>query len=115
MESKDIQQCIEPMNTAGALGRIELKWIKAHRGLLDNELADEAAKLGALEEGADKVQCPRAKGLIKTTVNQAVIKCRNEAWMKSKQCRQTKIFFPEVSQKKAKTCLGTPGKSTAPW
>jgi ribonuclease HI len=95
---------LEAHNVLQAVARdrpVTIRWIKAHVGYAGNELADTLARVGAGNPDLITDSClpmANAKAIIKHYI---YIKW-NQYWWNLDQCRQTKIFFPDVGGLKAK-------------
>ena len=72
--------------------RVRLAWIKAHIGLDGNELADEYAKLGTIDDTITiKTQTTHKE--IKAATREYVYHKWKEKWQALKKCRMTKVFY----------------------
>ena len=87
---------------AGAQNEITLRWIKSHQGYKGNEAADEEAKRGALNPDllVDDVP-PVPEATIKMRYKLGFRKKWNEYWNNRADCRQTKLWLPEIAPKKS--------------
>ncbi len=100
-KSRHVWNCVRSLMRLCDGRKVELKWIKAHVGHAGNERADQLAKIGALGT-QPSIRYLSSRALSSARVR---IKCRNlliqkwtEAWQRDKACRQTKQWFPEVTQ-----------------
>jgi hypothetical protein len=75
---------------------IELSWVKAHVGIVGNELTDRLAKAAASDSGAKSVfnRLPLST-LISKTEEETQLKWQNE-WEECAKAGITKEFFPTV-------------------
>ena len=83
---------------------IELRWIKAHVGHHGNELADEAAKNGALQAVRSGNIRP-TKAFFKREIRERQLQDWNQKWISDPECRQTKLFYPEINRKESYKAL----------
>ena len=101
-KSQEVVDCKLALNRAGSLGKVTIRWIRAHVGYMGNELADEAAKEGALDPEAVLIESSIPWSFVKATIKATMIGNWNKAWQGLTTCRQTKIFFPRVDLAKSK-------------
>ena len=71
---------------------VRLTWIKAHIGLDGNELADEHAKLGTVDDTM-KIRTQTTSKEIKAATREYVYHKWKEKWRALKKCRMTKVFY----------------------
>ena len=85
----------EALNVLAAQTKLVcLTWIKAHIGLDGNELADEYAKLGTVDETTQiETQTQTTGKDIKTATREYVYHNWKEKWKSLKKCRMTKVFY----------------------
>ena len=93
--STSVVVCRDALNEIGATRQVTLKWIKAHAGHLGNEIADAAAKLGCDLAPCEAV--PVANQLIKAKAKAHYDHRWEERWKQRPDCRQTKLWFPQVN------------------
>ena len=85
------------LGAAGSLNTITLRWIKSHQGYIGNEAADAEAKRGALSVELlveDRPAIPEA--MVKMKFKLAFTKKWQEYWTNRPDCRQTKIWLPQI-------------------
>lgn len=105
INSAQVRDTIETLNRLAAQDNtVTLRWVKAHVGHPGNEKADELAKQGAdLEK--DPIRAENVplvpSSFIRNSVREKVVSLWNKVWQADPQCRQTKLFIPEISKKKA--------------
>jgi ribonuclease HI len=92
----------EALNMASESGHITLHWVKAHNGVVGNETADAAAKLGALNPQAQVVRTMTPKSHVKGQIKAFSLALWQQRWDTIPSCRQTKIFMPKINLKKSK-------------
>ena len=71
---------------------VRLTWIKAHIGLDGNELADEYAKLGTVDE-TTQIETFTTGREIKAANREYTYHKWKEKWKSLKKCRMTKLFY----------------------
>ena len=104
IKSQTVKECILNLNTLGEHTDICISWIKAHNNYLGNELADEKAKEGAHSDDIP-VMNRSAKSEIRNTIDLHYSELWNKRWTSHKECRQTKIWFPNPDQNKFKKLI----------
>lgn len=88
------------LNRAAYSNQITLRWIRSHQGHLGNEEADKAAKAGALQQQfrvTDPPLIPEAN--VKLKYKSAFFKKWQEYWTNRPDCRQTKLWLPNLSKR----------------
>jgi ribonuclease HI len=112
-KSRTVLNCTKNLSLLNRTHKITLHWIKAHSGQEGNERADHLAKLGtALPYPLDPphiipnlLPTPIPFSHVKNRCKQQSLKLWNQQWANSQNCRQTKIFFPEVDIAKSNHLL----------
>ena len=102
--SKVVFDCIKSLNELNKSCDITLSWIKAHKGHLGNELADQQAKQGALSN-KDIINVPLSDSVIKDHIKKYMTTIWNKRWQELKTCRQTKIWFPTTDEKNSQLLI----------
>ena len=87
---KNTHEALNALSTQAKL--VRLTWIKAHIGLDGNELADQYAKLGTIDD-TSQIQTYTTFKEIKTAPREYVYHKWKEKWLALKKCRMTKIFY----------------------
>lgn len=101
VRSETVINCINNLNELADTAEVELKWVKAHADHTGNEYADMEAKSGTTNmENMVKVKKPVSA--IKYTLLDAMYEAWNLRWRSSRECRQTKIWFPTTNRKESK-------------
>ncbi len=81
----------------------EVKWIKAHNGIVGNEWADSLAKKGAAEAIKlldTKPHMPVPQRQIKKQIHNHYLGVWQEKWESLTDCRISKLFYPRVREDK---------------
>ena len=106
IQSRTVYECVQLLNELGKDREIVLRWVRAHVGHLGNEIADELAKRGTqeIEEGPEPF-LPVPDSFHKDCVRKALAKEWSKKWNERKDCRQTKIWFPEVHRRRSEDIL----------
>ena len=104
IRSKVVSNCIRELNSLGNTSDVKLMWVKAHCDHSGNEYADSEAKLGTTNvDNLVKLALPKSYAIGKISL--AMYNQWNSRWIASKDCRQTKIWFPVVNIKKSNHLL----------
>ena len=90
MTVKDTHTALNSLANQAKL--VRLTWIKAHVGLDGNELADEYAKLGTIDDSTQLATQTTGKE-IKGATREYVYHKWKEKWRALKKCRMTKVFY----------------------
>ena len=72
-----------------------------------NERADELAK-GGTHPSSPHIILPNSGCIFRTKVRQYVFDLWNQEWLNVDNCRQTKIFFPEIAKGKSQSIIRLP-------
>ena len=108
-----VKQAKQNLNKLGLLNKVLIQWIPGHEGHLGNEVADRLAKRGANEIfWGPEPGLPQTNTFFKNLIREWGRKIHNKEWKRREDCRQTKMFVPEVPPK-AKAGLMTTNRSTA--
>ena len=88
------------LNAAARDNRITIMWIKAHKGYFGNEMADERARKGAQDPALIPIDRPLIPDcMIKLRFKRGFNKLWQQYWLSRPDCRQTKLWMPEISKK----------------
>jgi ribonuclease HI len=103
VESKIVLECVEALKETNKTLNVAVEWVKGHADCTGNEYADYLAKLGRtrVEAGAEPWMAVPIS-FIKKRVEDLKIRRWQKRWEQSKDCRITKLFFPDVGEKKCK-------------
>ena len=95
-----VLDCFGKLNQLGKNNKIKLQWIKAHVGFEGNEEADSLAKKGA-EQGklGPEPFLPAPDSFFKKISKDIQISNWNYSWSRTKDCKQTKLWLPQVTSK----------------
>ena len=79
---------------------VTIVWIPSHVGFVGNEVADRLAKLGTRNpQNQPKVDTGRTKAFFRNAIRKWGCKKHTERWQNSLDCRQTKMFLPNIDGK----------------
>ena len=98
--SKLVTETMRALNHAcGFSNTIRLKWVKAHAGHFGNEKADELANAGAASNNfVDDAPNP-PESYRKLIFRRKLTQKWQADWEMRKDCRQTKLWFPQLSKR----------------
>ena len=80
---------------------VQLTWIKAHIGLDRNELVDQYAKLGTIDDSS-QIETKTTSKEIKAATRDYVYHKWKEKWTALEKCRMTKVFYDEPNSRVGK-------------
>ena len=101
IDSSLVLQCKSQLNKLGQMNQVTVQWIPGHQDYKGNEVADRLAKAGT-EMTNDEGPTPRipvTKQLSRQLIKEWGLKMHNREWKQRNDCRQTKMFMPEVKSK----------------
>ncbi len=100
-DSRTTTDTYQALKSLAETNTVTIHWIKAHVGFIGNERADTLAKEGANELSIGcEPRAPISKSVFKRHIDLELRKEWNEQWKNRKDCRQTRIVFPEINPKK---------------
>ena len=100
IKSKLVLECFTKLNNLGKSNKITIQWIKAHVGFQGNEEADMLAKKGAEQAlNGPEPFLPAPESFLKKTTKNILISNWNFNWRNTKDCKQTKLWLPKVTNK----------------
>ena len=99
-QSVVVQNCIQGLNRLGSTRPVTIKWIKAHNQHVGNEYADALAKQGTSSLEVETIPPPIS--YLYDKIKQNFRKKWLSRWQSSKECRQTKLWFPTLNEKLSK-------------
>jgi hypothetical protein len=104
IESKIVLECVQALEKTNKTLNVAIEWVKGHANCTGNEYADFLARRGRMQiaKGAEP-WIPIPGTLIKSRIEDLKVLRWQKRWDQSKDCRATKIFFPEVGEKKCKS------------
>jgi ribonuclease HI len=95
--SRVVEECKTALNKLGHSMDVKMRWVKAHVGHAQNELADELAKKGAQGEG-DYAILPVPLSSFKQKVKEHLVALWETRWKARLDCRQSKVWFPTLNK-----------------
>ena len=106
--SKIINECKEALSLISINNQISLQWIRGHTGHPGNEAADKLAKEGARSSfTGPEPSLPIPNCIIKEEIKAQMRKVISRKWRESNDCKHTKIFIPDVTNKISKIILSS--------
>ena len=114
VRSETVRRTMQELSNLGSeIPRLTLAWIKAHVGHEGNELADLAAKQGALEpQMSIKVEIPLSKTEIDNTLKSLIYNKWQLRWTSSPDYKHSKLFLNKPDTTRAKKILQLPRLKT---
>ncbi len=101
--SSVVLSCVNYFRKAKENLRVALRWIRGHADNTGNELADSLAREGSNTKcHSVEPELPLPHCAVKGVISRHFLAKWQRRWAASDSCRQTKIFFPEVSSGKLK-------------
>jgi ribonuclease HI len=94
---EEIRRKIIEMNKAN--WEIKLYWVKAHAGILGNELADTLAKKAATNETLTEKYNKIPKSVVKKELEEESMKKWQNNWMQTTKGSITKEYFPNIEER----------------
>ena len=93
------------LNNLGSINKIEIRWVRAHRGWKYNEVADRYAN-----EGREKEDIPEnipllSKRAMMAEIENLMLKKWEELWEKEPGCRQSRFFIMGPCKSKARKLI----------
>ena len=87
------------LNDLSKIIPVELEWVRAHKGIIGNEIADRAAKSGV--KMRPNIEIGHTKQSTKQVVVDHIYDTWNSRWNEQRNCRQTKLFMPSIDRGKS--------------
>ena len=91
---------------------IQFSWVKAHVGILDNELADHLAKQAAEDENLQICYSRIPLSVVESELMQLSVRKWETEWSLCTKGDVTKSFFPSMKERLAQKISITPNLST---
>ena len=110
IKSKLVENCIDQLNQLGSTCDVTIKYVKAHCGIEQNEIADKLAKQGT-KNTQHKITVLPPLSWAKFLVKKAIKSQFCDRWYELNQARQSKIFFPSLNKKASKFLLSQTRKN----
>ena len=110
IKSKLVENCIDQLNQLGSTCDVTIKYVKAHCGIEQNEIADKLAKQGT-KNTQHKITVLPPLSWAKFLVKKAIKSQFCDRWYQLNQARQSKIFFPSLNKKASKFLLSQTRKN----
>ena len=79
--------------------KITLCWVKAHAGVMGNELADTSAKRAATNKNIPESYNRIPKSVVMKDLEEEIVKKWQRKWTQTTKGRITKEYFPDVSER----------------
>lgn len=103
-ESAVVWDCMLALNQLGKMNKVTLTWIPGHQGIHGNEVADELAKAGTLEDPEEQIiGVPFATG--RKIIADQLLRDHTRAWIGTSGCRQAKVVMKQPKINRAKELL----------
>ena len=104
-ESDLVRRTKSSLNIIGSSNKLELRWVRAHRGWKFNEVADMYANEGReQEEIPDNIPSP-SKRVMFAAIEKAMRDKWEELWDKEPGCRQSRFFIMGPCKSKARKLI----------
>ena len=96
MKSKLVKETLDLLDRASTCCKsLRLRWVRAHRKHLGNELADQAARQGRDDNVTPDWDSPLlAKAVMHNEIDKMALRLWKWTWNEVIGCRQTRHFFP---------------------
>ena len=95
-----VKEAKENLNRLSVSNKVTIQWIPGHEGYMGNEVADRLAKRGANEPfWGPEPGLPLTNTFFKNLIREWGRNLHDRDWKARKDCRQTKMFVPDIGQK----------------
>ena len=105
-KNKIVNECKNNLNKLATHNTITLNWVPGHEGHMGNEVADRLAKTGAnmTVEGPEPI-IPVPNSVVTGAIREWGRGLHQKHWEERKDCRQTKMFIPQINIQHRKEIL----------